>query len=227
MPSHSEKLLILSSAAIAAGVLTVVIVQPNLPGRWCPPDSQWLVCFRDWLVPLSGWAAAIAAAGFIAYERHKVQKDAERALHTARMRLATQLELVARRYIQIYFDIVSAFNVDDMPTHRHLPIPAFADNPGDLAILPPSESEGIFGIVLDVHRANNLSDFLHDIAGEFEQAAQSLQIDAANAAAKSVEWRDRLGKLVAWRRMDPEVLNYDKLLSDAQRHKDLHTPHSD
>jgi hypothetical protein len=215
-------------AGTAATVLILLpIAQPALPGRWCPASTEWLVCYRDWLVPLSGWAAALAAAGYIAFERHKRWVQDEQALDAARMRLAVQLELMARRYIRIYFDIANTILSREPTSHRNLPAPAFATDAGDLAILPPAESEAIFSLALDVERANDLSNFLCDVALEFDQAAQSMQIDAANAAVKAVTWRNRLGDLVGWKAMDVEALNYDTLVADAAKHEDLHTPHDD
>jgi len=140
--------------------LTLVLValavlgiwQPDITGRWCPEGSHWLVCYRDWLVPLSGWAVAVAAAGFIAHERIKARQTKEQIVRAARLRIGLQLQelITACNKVVSEIDLFQTTAGQRGKPHMSIPQPRFVEETAELSFLPAQEADATAWLAQEV-----------------------------------------------------------------------------
>jgi len=191
----------LAGGLILAAVVVLGIWQPEIRGRWCPEGSHWLVCYRDWLVPLSGWAVAIAAAGFITHERMKARQAKEQIVRATRMRIGLQLQelLTACNKVVSEIDLFQTTAGQRGKPHLSLPQPRFVEETTELTFLPAQEAEAIALLAQDVLRTNARAEFERDVA-EADQAYIMGLIEAKGAqiVLHALVWRDRMGSEIGW-----------------------------
>jgi hypothetical protein len=196
-------------AWLAGGVLLAALVvlgiwQPEIRGRWCPEHAHWLVCYRDWLVPLSGWAVAIAALGFIAHERIKVRQTQEQIVRAARVRIGLQLQefITACNKVISEIDLYQTTAGQRGKPHMSLPQPRFVEEATELTFLPAQEAEAIALLAQDVLGTNARAEFERDVA-EGDQAFITGLIEAKGAqiVLHALFWRERIAHEIGWNPM--------------------------
>jgi hypothetical protein len=98
--------------AIGVGLLFVALAllavfEPALPGRWCETESQWRVCYREWLGSISGWAAIVAAAVALAATRQQILQEREIADREYRQMMRGAHLLLLERVDKLYKNVVT------------------------------------------------------------------------------------------------------------------------
>lgn len=189
---------------ILAGVFALGIWQPDIRGRWCPEGSHWLVCYRDWLLPLSGWAVAIAAAGFIANERIKARQTREQIVRAARMRIGLQLQelITACNNVVAEIDLFQTTAGQRGRPHMRLPQPRFIEETAEFSFLPAQEAEAIALLAQEVLHTNARAELERDVA-EADQGYITGLIEAKGAqiVLHALVWRDRMAREIGWTSM--------------------------
>jgi len=195
---------VLVGCLILAAVVALGVWQPEIRGRWCPEGSHWLVCYRDWLVPLSGWAVAIAAAGFIAHERMKARETNERIVRAARIRIGLQLQelITACNNIVSEIDRFQTTASQRGTAHMSLPQPRFVEEAAELTFLPAKEAEAIALLAQEILYTNARAEFERDVA-EADQGYITGLIEAKGAqiVLHALVWRDRMAREIGWNPM--------------------------
>lgn len=186
---------------VLLAVVGLGIWQPDIAGRWCPEGSHWLVCYRDWLVPLSGWAVAVAAAGFIAHERRKARQTKEQIVKAARMRIGLQLQELITACNKIVSDITLFQTTAGQrgKAHTTIPQPRFVEETAELSFLPAQEAEAIGWLAQEILHTNARVELERDLA-EVDQDYLTGLIEAKSAqfALHALVWRDRMAREIGW-----------------------------
>lgn len=191
--------------ALALVALVVLgIWQPDIAGRWCPEGSYWLVCYRDWLVPLSGWAVAVAAAGFIAHERIKARQTKKQIVRAARLRIGLQLQelITGCNKVVSEVDLFQTTRGQRGKPHMSIPQPRFIEDIAELSFLPAQEADAIAWLAQEVLHTNARAELERDLA-EADQAYLTGLIEAKGAQIilHAIVWRDRMAREIGWNPM--------------------------
>jgi len=189
---------------VLAALVVLGIWQPEIAGRWCPEGSHWLVCYRDWLVPLSGWAVAVAAAAFIAHERIKARQTKEQIVRAARQRISLQLQelIVACYKVVSEVDLFQTTAGQRGKLHMSIPQPRFVEETEELSFLPAQEADAIAWIAQEILHTNARAELERDLA-EADQGYLTGLIEAKGAqiVLHALVWRDRIARQVGWNPM--------------------------
>jgi hypothetical protein len=206
-------------AGLAATVLIIALAalayfQPDLPGRWCS-SGPWLVCYREWLVALSGWAAAIAAAAFIAHERHQASSEERRRARAARMLVVSVLERFALTSDKVVEDIENWDRSDGNFGAGHMKLPEIAvpTEIPEVALLP--EAEDLAAFARNINLINDNARGLFEITDPAE-VVDHVRIRAASSAVRAYAFRNRLAKQIGWSAIKPHGDRIDQLKAIAK-----------
>jgi hypothetical protein len=138
----------------------------------------------------------------INHERVLAQQAKDDRAHAARIRLATYFETMAEQFEDVLWEIDiwrgETAHAETPPT-RFLRLPRVLLP--EIADLPLNEAEELAAFSHDVDRVNSLIEITAFRDGDWE-ALYLTQLHAADKALKSFAWRDRLGDVLGWRRMD-------------------------
>jgi hypothetical protein len=189
---------------VLVALVVLGIWQPDIAGRWCPERAHWLVCYRDWLVPLSGWAVAAAAASFIAHERIKARQTKEQIVRAARLRIGFQLQelISACNKVVSEVELFRTTAGQRGKPHMSLPQPRFVEETAELSFLPAQEADAIAWLAQEIMHTNARVELERDLAeADQDYLTGLIEAKGAQIVLHALIWRDRMAREIGWNPM--------------------------